>query len=88
MGMKRLRVTAGASSLPSRDVMPSFNLMELFDDVGCLRALRELPPAVAGEIRSFDIVRTTSRSERDTVHHPQRKRSTIEAALARLRRWS
>jgi hypothetical protein len=44
-----------------------FNLGELFDRLGRLRPFRELPPEIAAEIASFDVVRITTRTDGTTV---------------------
>ena len=38
-----------------------FSLAELFDAVVCLRPLADLPPEVATEVASFELVRVTTR---------------------------
>jgi hypothetical protein len=55
--------TLASSFMDSR----RFNLGELFDRAGRLRPLGELPPEIQTEIASFEVVRTTVRTNGETV---------------------
>jgi hypothetical protein len=44
-----------------------FNLCDLFDRLGRLRSLADLPAEIAAEIASFDVVRITTRTAGETV---------------------
>ena len=44
-----------------------FTLGELFDRLRRLRPFRKLPPEIAAEIASFDVLRMTTRTNGDTV---------------------
>jgi hypothetical protein len=59
-GRKRQRV--GDSAIVSQ-----FSLADLFDRAGRLRQLKDLPPEILTEIKSFDVVRLTTRKVGETV---------------------
>jgi hypothetical protein len=42
-------------------------IADLFDDQGCLRSVYELPPEVAAQIASFEVIRVTVRRKRDVT---------------------
>ena len=44
-----------------------FNLFDFFDRAGRLRPFTDLPPEIAAEVASFDVVRITTRTSGDTV---------------------
>ena len=47
--------------------MYQFNLCDLFDLAGRLRPLKDLPPEIAAEIASFDVIKITVRTAGETV---------------------
>jgi hypothetical protein len=64
--------TKGNKARPSmgsqrRTVAYQFSLVDLFDSSGRLRRFEDLPPEIAAEIASFEIVRITMRTEGETI---------------------